>query len=219
MPFKIQPAPYSIYFNPPHVDLRPATVAFVECLHAGTGYANPKAWKESFMNENLEFESSRTGRSLFWFLTGAAAGSVAVFMFDPVRGSRRRALALDKVKSIRYESLLYGGKVLRRLKNRVFGMATEFTSQWSARPVIDEVLNERIRSAFGHVITHAKSIESKVEDGVVCLQGAVLASEVNDLIKCVKRVKGVVKVINQLEVHQSHENIPGLQGEDKPYVQ
>jgi hypothetical protein len=51
--------------------------------------------------------------------------------------------------------------------------------------------------------------------GTITLRGPVLVDEVQDLIRCVARVQGVVNVINELEPHQAAENIPGLQGKGK----
>jgi len=164
----------------------------------------------------MNFENNR---SWFWFVSGAAAGSFAIFLFDPVQGSRRRALIRDKTIKFTRLTALYGGKIRRDLLNRAFGIAAEISPLRESTPVDDATLNDRIRSEFGRVIRHAKSINTKVEDGVVRLTGPILASEVDDLIEHVKSIRGVTDIINQLDVHETPDNIPGLQGEGKPYLQ
>jgi hypothetical protein len=47
----------------------------------------------------------------------------------------------------------------------------------------------------------------------VILSGPVLAAEVDELLSKVKKVKGVHEVESRLEVHESAENVPSLQGE------
>jgi uncharacterized membrane protein len=54
----------------------------------------------------------------------------------------------------------------------------------------------------------------KVEayDGHVIVSGPILESEVDDLLDCVCRVRGVTEVENQLEAHKTAGDIPSLQG-------
>jgi osmotically-inducible protein OsmY len=69
-----------------------------------------------------------------------------------------------------------------------------------------------VRAAFGRVASHPSSILVSTCDGEVTLSGPVLASEVKDVIETVRGVRGVGRVVNELEVHDTAEGIPGLQG-------
>jgi uncharacterized membrane protein len=55
-----------------------------------------------------------------------------------------------------------------------------------------------------------------VSEGRVTLSGPVLSEEVDDLIRQIGRVRGVQEVRNELEIHQSSEGVPALQGEAAP---
>jgi hypothetical protein len=139
-------------------------------------------------------------RDLYWFACGVAAGIAAAFFLDPVQGRQRRAWVTAKERRMFGGVADYGVKLGRRVKNKIFGKATEWTSRLNEDSVSDEVLRDRIRSAFGHVTHHAKDIQSSVEDGVVRLSGSCTEEELPALMKCVRRVKGVQRVINQLEI-------------------
>ncbi|MGE3683290.1 MAG: BON domain-containing protein [Bdellovibrionales bacterium] len=160
------------------------------------------------------------GNSLAWFLLGTGVGALSVFLLDPISGERRRAFVRDK--GTRYSSDIrdFIFRKVRDLSNRVKGMSAEVVhSRRRWEPVDDQTLEQRVRSEFGRKVSHAHSIRTEVSDGVVTLRGPVLASEVDDLIDCVEGVPGVKGIQNELDVHQSGEHIPGLQGKGKEYLQ
>ena len=77
----------------------------------------------------MDFDFRRHDNSTSTFLLGAATGlflgALAMFVFDPEQGRRRRALARDK-------ALRYGNKVgefasatAKDLSNRAYGVAKE----------------------------------------------------------------------------------------------
>src|SRR5207244_7213293 len=74
------------------------------------------------------------------------------------------------------------------------------------------VLAERVRSHLGRVCSHPGAIEVRSAGGAVTLEGDVLASEHAPLLACVRTVRGVHDVRDELHVHQSAAGIPALQG-------
>lgn len=162
---------------------------------------------KDILEDQSDFQSA-----LFWLLTGAAIGWMATYFLDPIQGKRRRVLVRDRGVSLQRESISRGRRVARHIKNRAVGMAAEIMPRRQTQRVDDSTLNERVRSELGRVIPHARSIDTTVEEGIVRLTGDILASEVDDLLKCVKKVKGVLSVINHLHVHQTPDNVPSLQG-------
>jgi uncharacterized membrane protein len=58
-----------------------------------------------------------------------------------------------------------------------------------------------------------RSIAVKVQNGHVTLSGPILAHEVDELIKFVSSMRHVANVENRLEVHESADSVPGLQGQ------
>lgn len=146
-------------------------------------------------------------------LGGVGLGAGLMYLLDPDGGRRRRALARDKA----VHGLKVSGKALRRTSidvgNRTRGLMAECSSLLHRGSADDRKLEGRVRSKLGRHISHASAIQVQCEEGRVILSGPVLASEADKLLHKVKKVKGVHEVENRLEVHESAENVPSLQGE------
>jgi osmotically-inducible protein OsmY len=139
-----------------------------------------------------------------------------MYMLDPDRGRRRRALVRDKLVSAANKTPDAIGAAARDLSNRARGLAAQVGSAFAGDDdVSDEVLAARVRSKLGRVVSHPSAIEVVADQGRVRLGGPVLAGEVDDLLACVSAVPGVSDVENQLEVHAQAGNVPGLQGEGR----
>jgi BON domain len=142
-----------------------------------------------------------------------AFGAVAMFIFDPILGRRRRAVLRDK-KARLENSLKEGLRIsLQDLKNRTWGLVAEGRAAFLEGNVDDEVLANRVRSKLGFIVRHPSSIEVEVNNGRVILRGPVLSDEVQQLIERVRSIRGVREVDNLLTVHEQSEGIPGLQGD------
>jgi hypothetical protein len=144
-------------------------------------------------------------------ISALLAGAGLMYLLDPERGARRRALVRDKAIRARHKLSDGFGATTRDLKNRAGGRLAELRSRWRQEDVDDEILHERIRSAVGRVVSHTGAIEVDVLGGRVTLRGPVLQGELDDLLGAVGRVAGVREVTNELEVHPSVD-VPPLQG-------
>jgi uncharacterized membrane protein len=145
-------------------------------------------------------------------VSGIGLGAALMYVLDPDKGRRRRALFRDQ--------LVHAANILpdaidataRDLSNRTRGLVAEVSSIFDNEEVSDEVLVDRVRSKMGRVVSHPHAIEVKANKGRVTLRGPVLASEVEELLSCVSSINAVGDVDNQLEVHAEAGNVPGLQG-------
>lgn len=143
---------------------------------------------------------------------GAALGAGLMYVLDPERGARRRAMARDKVVHLSHKTSDAMRKTAEYTRNYTKGFVAEARARLSAEPVDDERLMARVRSALGRAVSHPSSIEVNVRNGVVSLGGPVLAEELPRLMRTVEGVRGVRKVVHQLEVRQQAGSVPGLQG-------
>lgn len=144
---------------------------------------------------------------------GIGLGAALMYILDPDRGRRRRALVRDQLVSAAHRAPDAFGATARDLSNRTRGLAAEVGSMFSGEEeVSDEVLAARVRSKMGRVVSHPHAIKVTVEQGRVTLSGPILADEVNDLLSCVSHVRGVADVENRLEAHEEAGNISALQG-------
>ena len=143
--------------------------------------------------------------------TGAGLGALMMYLFDPQRGRRRRSIARDKAKqSVR--STAHGVDVAwRDLGNRVRGRVADLRLRMNGSGVPDRVLEARVRSRIGRVVSHPRALQVTADDGSIRISGPILTREVNDLLRTVSGVPGVHEVIHQLDIHENAD-IPSLQG-------
>jgi osmotically-inducible protein OsmY len=145
-------------------------------------------------------------------ILGMLAGAGLMYLLDPDRGGRRRALVRDQATRARHRLGDELGATARDLSNRARGTAAELRSRFIREIVADDVLSERVRSVIGRAVSHPGAIEVSVGDGRVTLQGSVLEAELDDLLRAVGRVRGVTRVDNELQVHREPGDVPSLQG-------
>jgi hypothetical protein len=139
-------------------------------------------------------------------------GAGAMYLLDPDRGTRRRALARDK--GVRMSRKVGEGlaTTARDLRNRSAGAAAELKARFRTDLAGDDVIEERIRAELGHSVGHPGSISVTVLDGRVILSGPARSDEVKDLLATVGAVRGVREIENQLDVRSDPDQVPGLPG-------
>lgn len=151
-------------------------------------------------------------RQLHGFVGGLALGAGLMYLLDPASGRRRRHLIRDRA--------LHGGRDLTetvdttaaRIRNKARGLVAETRARFSVQDVEDSVLESRVRSSMGHVLSNAGAIAVQANGGVVTVSGPVLAAEVDRLLSCISAVPGVHEVRSQLRVQPSRDGSSGLQG-------
>ena len=146
-------------------------------------------------------------------IAGAGIGAGLMFVLDPERGRRRRALVRDKVTHLLSKSDDLLGATARDMANRTRGVIAEARTLFGGDgEVSDEVLAQRVRTELGHWVSHPGSIEVDAREGRVTLRGVILKRELDPLPRAIGRVRGVREVDNQLEAHDRPDDVPGLQG-------
>jgi hypothetical protein len=148
---------------------------------------------------------------------GLGLGAALMYLFDPDRGRRRRALIRDKAEGAANKAGDYAGKMSRDLRNRAYGMVAETKSIFRHEEVTDDVLVDRVRSTLGRYPVHVGAIDVTAQNGNVALRGSVMESEMADIMRAVRSVRGVKGVENQLDVHAEKENVSSLQETPAPF--
>jgi hypothetical protein len=146
---------------------------------------------------------------------GFGLGAAVAFIADPLSGRRRRALARDQmVKAVRKtrEGL---DATAQDVSNRATGVLARTRRRFSDASADEATLTGRVRSTLGRVCSHPAAIDVYVSGRDVTLSGPVLAAEASDIVSAVSAVPGVETVMNILEVHESTEGVPSLQGEGR----
>jgi uncharacterized membrane protein len=151
-------------------------------------------------------------QSTLALIGGFGLGVVAMYVFDPDRGHRRRAVVVNKLASSLNQLGDAADVAARDLMNRTRGVAAESWGLLRADNPPDAVLEQRVRSKLGRVSSHPSAIDVAVDNGTVTLRGPVLAAEVDRVISGVASVRGVLNIKSEMEMHKTSENHPDLQG-------
>jgi len=161
---------------------------------------------------------SRGGPGRLAVLTGALAGAVAVYFFDPQQGRARRVQFIDWSGA----RLRRGWRALDGIRARTTSNAAAFPQKMVAlrsgpRPADDLTLRDRVESeVFRNPDLPKGQINIDVESGVVTIRGQVdNAFQIANVEKAVMKVPGVAGVENLLHVDgtpapnkaQSRENV------------
>ncbi len=147
------------------------------------------------------------------FISGLAVGAGTMFLLDPDRGGRRRALVRDKAVRAAHKTADGLDALSRDVSNRARGAAAEVRARFSGDESVNaRKLMERARAELGRVVSHPRAIDvSATADGCVRLCGPILSEEADQALGSVRSVRGVCAVIDELERHDSPD-IPALQG-------
>jgi osmotically-inducible protein OsmY len=145
-------------------------------------------------------------------ISGIGLGAGLMYVLDPDRGKRRRALARDKMVRLLHKADDAVWTTSRDVRNRARGLAAEASSLFGSDTPSDDVLVERVRSKMGRCVSHPGAIAVTANNGRVTLTGPILADEVADLLSCVGSISGIDEIDNHLEVHSEAGGVPGLQG-------
>ncbi|HKU60409.1 MAG TPA: BON domain-containing protein [Gemmatimonadales bacterium] len=131
---------------------------------------------------------------LLSFLAGAAIGAGLMFLLDPDRGPRRRALARDRMLRVgRHAGEDLGAKARHVMQ----------------ADLDDDVIAERIRAELRRVVAQPGAVVVAVEHGVVTLTGEVAGAERDGLLVAVRWVRGVRDLEDKLETRESEAGAPG----------
>ena len=152
-------------------------------------------------------------REIVRILAGVyGAGALSMYFLDPHRGRRRRAELRDSwIHSIR-EIEKFTGRFGRDLANRTSGVMAEAQHFFRHEPPTDYVLEQRVHTALGGVVSNPRSVEVSAKAGSVFLTGWIMAEEADDVDKAVASVEGVKDFTSYLHMTERPEHIPALQG-------
>jgi len=146
-------------------------------------------------------------------LTGAVAAAGVMYYFDAGSGRRRRAEFGQRSAGAARRGVSRLQAASRDLAHRVYGLGARATARIRRGEVAPTVLVERVRARLGRVVSHPGAVHvSADEQHTVRLTGAVLAWEHEPLRRAIAQVAGVGAIRDELEVHESAQQVSALQG-------
>jgi len=138
-----------------------------------------------------------------------------MYFFDPQHGERRRTMVRDRANRFVNSIDESVDIAMEDARNRARGVLSEMTARLSDQGAPDWILEERVRSNLGRIRRH-RGVTVTADGGRIYLSGPVLREDEDAIIKAASRTRGVHGVENQLQVFDSSESIPTLQGEPSP---
>ncbi len=136
-------------------------------------------------------------------------GAGLMYYLDPYRGRRRRAMVRDRMAHA--VNMIGAGTrtTARDLNHRAHGILAEGGHLFRNQDVSDEVLEARVRSKLGRLVSNPHAIAVAVDNGRVALSGPIPALEVTRLLKGVSKIPGVRLVKDALMAHMGTDEKPG----------
>ena len=135
------------------------------------------------------------------FFLGLLGGAVLMYLLDPDRGARRRALVGDQLVHATHEARHFGSAAkagARDLRNRAYGTVAKARARLHDEPADDTILEERVRAALGRIVPHVRGIGVRANAGQVTLTGTISDDRIDQLVGGVERVRGVREVISRI---------------------
>jgi hypothetical protein len=146
-------------------------------------------------------------------LGSAAFGAAAMYVFDPDKGKRRRALVRDRTHGLVADTRDALGVAARDATHRIEGLRARARRLLTNAPVPDDLqLIERVRARMGRLVSHPHAIQVGANNGRVTLSGPVLRHEVARLLDALRSVWGVTELEDRLVVYDDADSISSLQG-------
>lgn len=137
-------------------------------------------------------------------LIAAAAGFAAMYLLDPDRGKRRRAMLRDRTAGIVRKAGTVTGRTQRKVASDLYGVGQKVTHPGLTQedPANDATLAQKVMTElFRDDDVPKGSINVNAENGVIQLRGTVERPEiVLEIEGRVRRVPGVLDVDNLLHL-------------------
>jgi len=135
-----------------------------------------------------------------------------MYFWDPNRGRYRRSLVRDQFIALGHDMARFCDAACCDLQNRFEGTKAEVHHLFSGESVSDQVLEQRVRAQMGRCLSHPHNIVVSADHGRITLRGPILSQEADSLVQCVRMVRGVTGIRNELEQHDEAGDLPALQG-------
>lgn len=138
-------------------------------------------------------------------LLGLGAGVATAYLADPKYGKKRRAAMAREARRIVGSTLHETKKSLDDTQHRLMGAIARLRTNLKNEAPSDDVLEARIRSRIGRIVSNARKIHVVCDRGVATLWGVVAQHEIGHLITEAERTPGIREVVDHLEVARLDE--------------
>jgi uncharacterized membrane protein len=144
---------------------------------------------------------------------GLGVGAAATYFGNPKRGARRRAALARGTEHLCERAT---GEVRRSLldaQHHLTGISARLSSSLTAANPPEQVLEARIRSRIGRVLSQPRKVHVVCDRGLVTLWGGVPENEIYELLRVVRDVPGVKDIQEHLDTYEQefqHHDLDSL---------
>jgi uncharacterized membrane protein len=139
---------------------------------------------------------------------GAGVGAGLMYLLDPDRGRRRRALVRDQSVHYLHETADATGTAARDLRHRGVGLVAKGRRRLQLVPPGGEALADRVRAELADLTRYPGAIGVEVREGIVTLAGPVLRQEADEVRRVVADLPGVSGIEDRLEIKEQADDLP-----------
>ena len=138
-------------------------------------------------------------------LLGLGAGVATAYLLDPESGKKRCAALVREARKLLGNAMYETRKSIEDSQHRLRGLVARLRTNLKNEPSSDTVLEARIRSRIGRIVSHPRKIHVVCDHGVATLWGVVTQDEIGRLILEAEKNPGVEQVIDHLEIVRRDE--------------
>jgi hypothetical protein len=135
------------------------------------------------------------------WLGSLSLGAAAALLFDPISGRRRRHRLADAAAHFRRQASRAAIALCRDLSKRTEGVFATARQRLRQDEIDDVVLEERVHSALGHIVSHQHAITVRVDAGHVTLDGPIPVEQRHRIANAVQAIAGVKDVRTRFDSH------------------
>ena len=142
---------------------------------------------------------NKTTSKALKLLYAMGLGAGVMYMLDPNRGKRRRALARDQLLSLARQGQNSVADYTQDLSHRTKGLLAQARANVPTEDVADPVLENRVRAELGRLLSSLGPIAVTAHQGHVILRGPIHPDALDIVLTQVATVPGVTSVEDQLD--------------------
>lgn len=146
-------------------------------------------------------------------IMSAAVGAGLMFLLDPDKGKRRRALIRDQLTHFKHKMTGVINAKTQDARNRGLGLIARSRRVFEADKVSEDALAAKVRRVVQEKVSDPGAIETQVENGRVILSGNILDEELPVLLESVQRLDEVSTIDNRLRIPASTDRSSPMQSE------
>ena len=133
-------------------------------------------------------------------------------------------MAKDKSVSALKKGGAAAAKTSRHLRNKTKGLIADAGGKLRDSDLVGDLKDQgqallaKVQRKVRRAVSYPAAVQAVVEEGKVILQGLVLASEVAGLLVAIEAVEGVTEIQNELEIHESAQDLAAFRSGARRWV-